>query len=191
MKIILTLFIVLFAFKSYSQTFNGIEVGKSYSTTASLLKQKGFIKTKDLTKSITEFTGQLPSGENVTVVVVQTAKTGIVWKLRVKFGNFSSWSTLKSEYEKYKSILENKYGKAQNDFEIFSKPYYEGDGYEMQGLGKEKVTFAAFFNDDNKNNISVELNGDGSYGYVSISYENTQALETKRTEEQEIEKSVF
>ena len=191
MKTNFVILLLLMNISTYSQTFNGIEVGKSYTSTALLLKQKGFIKTKELTKYINEFSGQLPSGENVTISVVQTKKTGIVWKLRIAFVSLSNWSTLKSQYEKYKNIVEGKYGKAKEDFAFFSNPYFEGDGYEIQALGKEKANFMSFFNDDKGNNITVELGGDGTYGQVIISYENLLAVEIKTREEKEIENSVF
>ena len=48
-------------------------------------------------------------------------------------------------YRSMKGILTDKYGKPEEDFNFFKKPYYEGDGYEEQAIRLGKATFASFW----------------------------------------------
>ena len=42
-------------------------------------------------------------------------------------------------------LFTKKYGEPKDHFEFFSSPYYEGDGYELQALRKEKCNYISFW----------------------------------------------
>lgn len=58
-----------------------------------------------------------------------------------------SWAELKGSYLKYKAALEEKYGITQSK-EVFSSPYEEGDGNEMEALQNDCCTYCSLFNTD-------------------------------------------
>lgn len=57
----------------------------------------------------------------------------------------NSWSSLKSTYLTLKEQYTKKYGTPSDEFEFFSTPYYEGDGYETQALELEKCTYSTYW----------------------------------------------
>ena len=85
------------------------------------------------------------TNRDADIFVLATPQTKTVYKVFVDFAKESSWSTLKSHYFDYKALYIKKYGETESSYEFFSKPYYEGDGYELQALTKEKCTYATFF----------------------------------------------
>ncbi len=50
-----------------------------------------------------------------------------------------------SAYQSMKDILSKKYGAPSNDFSIFKRPYYDGDGYEEQAIRLGKATISSYW----------------------------------------------
>jgi hypothetical protein len=48
-------------------------------------------------------------------------------------------------YSDMKEVLTKKYGPPTNDYAFFTKPYYEGDGYEEQAIRLGKGKFACYW----------------------------------------------
>ena len=134
--------------------FKGVPMNGTTSNFVSKLKGKGFTQVYDsgfdyvLEGRFTE--------KPVTVYVLGSVKTGTVWKVAVRFEKETSWYSIKSQYNKYVEIFKQKYGVPADHFEFFSKPYYEGDGYEMQALRNEKCTYSTFF-ETTKGAITVSI----------------------------------
>lgn len=101
------------------------------------------------------------TNKDVLLAVVGSVKTRTVWKVSVLFDVASSWSSLQSDYLEYKELFTNKYGMPKS-YEFFSKPYYEGDGYELQALRNDKCTYASFF--------------ENSVGYISVRLRSSECL---------------
>ena len=107
-------------------------------------------------------------GKNVNVIILATSKSNIVWKVGVNFEESNSWYSLKSDYFKIKESYIKKYGKPLDTFEHFYDPYYEGDGYELQALKKEKCTYTTYFETPG----GMIFVGMDSIGSIAILYED-------------------
>ena len=61
-----------------------------------------------------------------------------------------------------------KYGNPTNNYEFFSKPYYEGDGYELSALRNEKCHYISAF--ETKNGVVyLEIS---KFKKIEINYED-------------------
>lgn len=138
-KTLLALFLMFFvAFSVNAQEhmkFMGIPIDGTQNEFGVKLIAKGFVK-KGIDGNIHSFKGRF-TGKDVDVYVLATEKTKVVWKVVVFFEKETSWSSIKTMFNDYKVMLTEKYGKPSDDFHFFVKPYYEGDGYEMQALRME------------------------------------------------------
>jgi len=182
---------MLMSIFSFSQSFNGINLGRPYAETKIALETKGFkfIEQKKPTTCI--FNGLL-NGFDVEILVLTTPKTKIVWKFYVKIARSYSWESAERSFEKYLDIMTENYGETEDKFTIFKDPYYEGDGYEIQALYKEKCNYDAFWETPEKNNISVGLRCfDGETVLTVLQYENLNANQLKKEEESEINNKIF
>ncbi len=141
-------------------------------------------KMKELGYTYVEKDGKLAlmkgqfANRDVDLVIVSSPKTKQVWKVAVFFPEQVSWSSLKSLYFEYKDLYKIKYGSPKNEFEFFSSPYYEGDGYELQALRNEKCTYFTYFERSN-GLIAIQLTGSVR---LSISYEDSANAELKESE---------
>lgn len=86
------------------------------------------------------------ANENCEIVLYATPKTHKMHSVLVNFKERSSWNSLKSDYLKFKELLKNKYKMTPKSSEYFVDPYYEGDGYELQALRKDKCFYFSNFN---------------------------------------------
>ena len=159
--------------------FKGIPIDGSLNEFVSKLEAKGFTKTETM-GTIAQLKGEF-AGENVNVYVVGSEKTKTVWKVAVFFPEKSSWRSLKRDYFDYKELFTKKYGKPKNDFEFFSDPYYEGDGYELQALRLDKCSYCSFYN-TREGSIMLEID---SSKCISVGYEDATNVKIKSREEEE------
>ena len=63
---------------------------------------------------------------------------------------------------------------------FFSKPYYEGDGYELQALRKEKCHYISFY----KLPLGAAIVEISQFGHIQIGYEDNINYELKKKEEE-------
>lgn len=159
--------------------FMGIPIDGTLTSFGTKLSEKGFVK-KSVEGNIHIFKGQF-TGKNVDVLVLGSEKTLTVWKVVVWFEKEKSWSSIKSMFEDYKEMFNGKYGVPSNDFHFFSKPYYEGDGYEMQALRMDKCTYSTFW-DTLQGIINLSMK---EGGFLSIGYEDKLNTEIREKEKQE------
>lgn len=130
------------------------------------MERIGYVKTKTL-KNCTIFTGDF-AGKKCEIYVLYTDKTNTVWKVGVFLPESSNWYKLKSDYQDFKEQYTMKYGLPSDTFEFFSKPYYEGDGYEIQAINLEKCTYESYWNVEN-GSIVVKI---GTSSNVVLGYED-------------------
>lgn len=121
------------------------------------------------------------TGRSATVFILSTKKGDNVWKVSVDFDTEESWISLRSDYFKYKKYFTQKYGSPSSSYEKFIKPYYEGDGYELQALKNKKCNYISFFNISN-GVAAVELSNDGN---VRIGYEDNYNASLRSLEKAE------
>lgn len=182
MKKLLTILMLCIISLGYSQEFLGIKVDGSLYETVAKFKAKGF-RVSETGKNMIALTGTVQLKE-LTVLIVSSPKTYKVWKFIVYLPERSSWYTLKGEYKDYVNIFKNKYGNpsAESTFEYFQDPYYEGDGYEMQAVRSEKVTYSTYWIYDTVA-YSVKID---KLECVTLSYENrvNYIIHKKETDEQ-------
>ena len=187
-KLILV-FLLLLSNLSFGQTIDGITLGKTEKEVISKLISKGFKLINTPTKTQKIYKGKLSNEDDVEITIVSTPKTKLVWKLVITAYAYS-WTSAKSTFENYKDKLINKYGNSpSNNYHYFSTPYFEGDGYEMQALYKDKCTWYSSWDSPT---ISIEIK---SFKYnvadIRISYENEKASEINNTEKAEIDNKTF
>lgn len=158
-------------------TFKNIPIDGTIETFIKKMEENGFQQTY----LAGDESGAVMEGEFVNmkceIFILASPKTKYVWKVLVKLPEETSWYSLKSDYFKYKKAYTEKYGKS-TDYEFFSKPYYEGDGYELQALRMDKCSYSAFFNTDN-GSLSVSI---GKEGCIQLSYEDKENANKRSNE---------
>lgn len=149
-------------------TFRDVPIcGTADNMLMALSKKYGYT---ELTRSaqIILMSGDFAGKTNCEIAVVSTKNSNIVWKIVVLLPKEYSWYDLKSTYIIYKEALMKKYS-LNSTYEYFISPYYEGDGYEMSAIRRDKAAFISFFECGDKGNITVEIT---SNERVVITYED-------------------
>ena len=99
-----------------------------------------------------------------------------------KFPQKEKWYDLKRDYFNKKELYSSKYV-LDKDFEFFSSPYEDGDGYEMRAIASEKCTYTTFFLAPN-GGIILEID---KKKRIVVSYEDT--LNTQLSKDELFEKA--
>lgn len=183
MKKLLFVLLTVLSTTSFAQSFNGITIGGKLSEFVSAMKEKGYTYVKATETGGAIMSGTL-SGNIVELWISVTPKTKLVWKLSIYFPENDSWYSMKSEYEKYKSALTEKYGTPDKTFEFFKSPYYDGDGYEMTAVRVEKAVFSTYWI-KNESNYAISLSIT-KFSQLRISYENVRNSSIDDKEKKEI-----
>lgn len=150
MKIkIISLIVVLFCSMQLSAqvhiSFKKIPLNGSVSEYSKKLIKKGFSKVDEIGNTYV-LKGKFIN-ENCRVHVMGSQKRKEVWSVAAFFPKKISWTSLQCQYNEYKKLYQNKYGKGDSH-EYFKKPYCEGDGYEMQALKKNKCVYFTVWKTD-------------------------------------------
>ena len=162
--------------------FKGIPLNGKIDNFVNKLKAQGFSVSKQL-GDIVVMEGTF-TGKDATVYIISSEKSHPVWKVLVKLPKRTSWSSIKSDYEYYKEMFTKKYGNPTDNYEFFSKPYYEGDGYEMSALRNEKCHYISAY-ENPAGVIYIEMS---TTEQLSINYEDKV---NSNIREQEKEASVI
>lgn len=185
MKKLLLLFAFVFSIniigaQNAHLTFKDIPIDGNVKDFADKLSKKGFTQIEGLEDDIIRMEGKF-ADFNAEVWLVATPKTKTIWKVVVTTKKYTSWSSIKADFEEYKEIYTKKYGKPANDYHFFSRPYYEGDGYEMQALKLEKCTYATVFKIP-EGGIMIKMT---KWGDISFSYEDNVNVKIKNSESEQ------
>jgi hypothetical protein len=105
-----------------------------------------------------------------------------------KYPKKDNWDDLKSQFDSYHNLLLEKYGETSDRFQFFSSPYYEGDGFEMQAVEKDKCSYMSFWSNIEGASYSVEIT---KYKQVKITYENDELFRLKDKETLDIKSKIF
>lgn len=122
--------------------FMGIDVNGSYESFRDSLEAKGFIYMSSF-ETLHQFYGKF-ANEIVILNILASPKTNTVCKVIVCFPEKEEWNDLKKDYFSKKEMYMLKYP-MDRDFEFFSSPYDEGDGYEMRAVARDKCRYISFF----------------------------------------------
>jgi len=184
MKKIIFLLLITISVKSFSQSFNGVEISGNISAAVEKFKLKGF-KLSKKEENIYIMSGVL-FNEQIELFLFATPITRQYAKCVVYFPE-SSWYSLKRDYTKFVNLFDEKYGYHTSQYEFFSDPYYEGDGYELNALMLDKCTYATFW-ELAKVSMSVSIS---KYKQVKLVYENTSIMNALQTERQKQQSRIF
>ena len=162
-------------------SFKNIPIDGDIQDFSKELESAGFVQNDE--KSTTTykwFNGDF-MGKSSEVMVPFTPK-GLVFKVIV-LHEYQSWSSLSSAFEDATELYTKKYGEPTDKFKFFSKPYYKGDGYELQAIRNDKCHYFYAWKVEH-GYISVRLNNIGHDYYVQFVYEDTinQDLRDKEKE---------
>lgn len=122
--------------------FMGIEINGNYDSFKDSLKVRGFTYVSSF-ETLHKFYGKF-ANEIVTLNVLASPKTQTVCKVIVYFPEREGWKELKKDYFTKKEMYKSKYP-LDREFEFFSFPYEDGDGYEMRAVAKEKCRYISFY----------------------------------------------
>lgn len=176
-----TIFIFfLFIGQIYAQsnhlTFKNIPINGTQASFIEKMKKDGFVL-DEIIDNVAIMKGSFV-GKDCEIFIGASPISKIVWKVSVHLPEESNWYSLKSSYNSFKEQFSKKYGNPFKTFEFFSKPYYEGDGYEMQALRNEKCFYYTYW-DNIDGIISIEIS---SYENIKFSYEDKINVQINKTE---------
>ena len=175
--VILMLFVSTMLTAQTHLTFKDLPITGTEQAMATKLVNQGYTLNADGSLS-----GSF-AGYNASVVIVAT-KANVVWKVIVLLDDRTTWRSIKDDFTTFKEALNNKYGAGQS-FEFFTKPYYLGDGYEMQALSNDKATYATFY-ELSTGTIVLKMHRNG---FVLIEYEDKAGAELKKAENEATKKN--
>ena len=140
----LFLSLILSVSVSYGQhiKFMGTEVTGFFESFKDSLTLKGFTHVGSF-ETLHKFYGKF-ANEFVTLNVMASPKTNTVFKVIVYFPERDDWRNLKKDYFAKKEMYKTKYP-LDKDFEFFSSPYEDGDGYELRAVAKGKCNYVSFY----------------------------------------------
>lgn len=124
--------------------FKGIDIDGNIDDFIKKMEDNGFTFEKLLTDNVVKMKGKF-MGKSCDLLIIHSIESKEVWKVTVYFKEKESWYDLKKEYLDTKNLFVEKYGVPKSHYEFFSEPYYEGDGYELQAIEKDKCTYRTFF----------------------------------------------
>jgi hypothetical protein len=177
-KILLTVVMSMVAMITNAQTFMGLPLSGSMKDFHEAFTQKGFTVFQEVTDA-KFYKGQL-GGTNIEVLVLCTPTTKQVAKAVIFFPEIDNFLQLELDFYKKKKILEDKYGKAEDCFEYFVKPYYRGDGYEMTALSVEKYINSCFWKNMENLTLAADIHKNGCVRYIYENITNMTLLQTEK-----------
>ena len=178
-KILMLSLMLLLNIAIYSQThmdFRGVPIDGPLNSFITKMKGLGYSLVEE-SGDIVSMKGQF-TGQDVELYITASPKTKTVCRVTIYFPERESWDSLERQYKEYKELFIKKYGTNYKSFEYFKKPYYDGDGYELQALWKEKCVYATYFDTPN-GIIVVELT---KFESLSIGYEDRTNIELRSSE---------
>lgn len=118
--------------------FMGIELNNAVDLAMLDLQKKGF-ELLDIRKEGYALSGKFMN-RNSTIMLHATPKSNNIYKVSIFFSEEKSWYGLKSEFQNIVKSYRTKY-KCIDSGRTFLEPYYEGDGFELQGVAKDKCCY--------------------------------------------------
>jgi hypothetical protein len=169
------LFITILASAQEHLKFKNVPIDGSLNSFVQKLNDEGLaLDLEKYSNQIAVLHGDFAGLSNCTFHIL-TTKSGTVCKVMVTSDNYYSWRTVKSEYNKYKELYLGKYT-YEAEYEFFSRPYYEGDGYELSAIALDKAHFVTFFKAEG-GGITVRIGAiNSSKGFIRFIYEDDKNM---------------
>ena len=167
MKQLILIISLIISVSAKSQQFNGVNISGDLNTAISQFKAKGYTTSKLITDGVI-MNGKVGNTE-IELFLLTTPKSKKLYKATVYLPTKETWYAIKQNYLDYLEVLTTKYGTPHQSYDFFSKPYFEGDGYEMSALKLEKCTYSAFWLNIDNTSIVIQIS---KYNQVMISYQN-------------------
>jgi hypothetical protein len=186
MKKLFTIILTFISFSISAQQFDGVPISGTTTNAIAKFKAKGYVLSK-IEGDAVIMKGKI-AAYPIELIILSTPKTKQVYKVVAFLEKDISWKSLKSNYFRFKDIFTDKYGEAESDYEYFTDPYYEGDGYELQAVRLEKCTYSSYWFDVMGMNVAVEIS---KYEQIRLAYENATLVKVKQRESAEIEAKAF
>lgn len=159
--------------------FMKTSIDGTISEFATKMRAKGFVQ-KEVDKNLIIMEGEF-MGKDCEIGIYGTSRTKTVWKVLVVFiKDYTSWYSIKRDYTDIVDIYTEKYGIPSDTYHFFSSPYYEGDGYEIQALKRDKCTYRNFWMNLEYGNIEVSMTKNAN---IKIGYEDRLNGDKRDTEE--------
>lgn len=157
--------------------FKGNEIDGNISSFCQKLINQGYRKVYTTDEGdACMLKGSFAGFDDCQIAVLSTQDNHIVWKVVVYLPEQTSWYSLKSRFNDFKTSLTDKYGTPRNDYHYFTDPYYEGDGYELQALSKEKCTYYVTY-EVTGGIVALDMQSAGyGKGEILIKYEDAANL---------------
>lgn len=153
----------------------GIEVSGNYESFKDSLMSKGFTYLSSF-ETLHSFYGKF-ANEIVKLNVLASPKTKTVCKVIVYFPEREDWQDLKKDYFAKKEMYKSKYP-LDRDYEFFSSPYEDGDGYEMRAVAKDMCRYVSFFLAMG-GHITIEIN---KTAQLKVVYEDRENIKIAQQE---------
>jgi hypothetical protein len=169
MKHLILVISLIISVSAFSQQFDGVNISGDLPTAINQYKAKGYNTSKVITNGVI-MKGKIGNTE-IELFLITTPKSKKLYKATVYLPTKETWYSIKQNYQDYLEVLTTKYGTPHEFYEFFSKPYFEGDGYEMSALGLEKCTFSAYWFKVDNTSILIQIS---KYKQVMIIYENNE-----------------
>lgn len=118
--------------------FMGIELNNAVDLVMLDLSKKGF-EMIDIRKEGYGMLGKF-MGRKAIVTLHSTPESNNIYMVNVAFDEENSWYSLKSDFLNIVKSYRAKY-KCIDSGRTFLEPYYEGDGFELQGVEKDKCCY--------------------------------------------------
>lgn len=158
--------------------FKGVPITGKATNVIKKLQASGYtFKEKDDNNNIL-MTGMF-ANEKCEIYIYTTAISKEVYQIGVGFNEKLNWKSLKADYLKFKKQLNEKYD-LLSSIERFSKPYYDGGGYELTALKLGKGMYASQFKVDNG---SIFLAIQGSRVYLLYTDKNGDLINDKESKD--------
>ena len=125
--------------------FKGIPITGNVDDFAAKLQALGYNPLTVIDNVTVVMAGQFVNKDCI-VFLNSTPKTKQIYNVFVDLkATYSSWTSIKSVYHKYKDLYIKKYGQPEKDLHFFLSPYREGDGCEMIALKNNKCRYITRF----------------------------------------------
>lgn len=183
-KFILTALVLsLAALASTAQTespkFKGIPVEGDAAVFVDGLKNAGFTYVTEGDEYYL-LKGPFAGFNDCRVIVSRTAATNMVAKVTAVTEVYSTWFSMRSDYEDIKEAYTQKYGVPDSDHHFFSPPYKLGDGYEETAVRVDKCHYLTIWHVDGYT-IGIRIT---SGMKICIGYENDAIMKVYSDEKE-------
>ena len=193
MKKILIIAVLIFAFmfvmvqnSDNHFTFEGIPITGTLENFAQKLVAKGFKKI-DSDKTCVVLEGEFAGYSGCNIYVVKVPNRNVVYKVIVFLPEKSSWANLEEEYNQFKGMLTNKYGKPASQSKTFKEGAFTfSDAAKMSSLKAGNCDYRTQWeveNGDIKVAISSKSNTDDGYIWLGYFDKINYALADKAIED--------